>query len=52
MVILVQNLPVYPISPLPLEKKKLAPRRFYSKYLRAIVRVIIDFPVLAKPPSQ
>jgi hypothetical protein len=48
IVILIKNLPVYLISPLPLKKKKLALRCFYLKYLRAIVRVIIDFLVLAK----
>ena len=35
--ILVTNLPAWPTSPPPREKKKLAPRRFWSKYLRATV---------------
>jgi hypothetical protein len=50
--ILVKILPAWPTSPPPLEKKKLAPRRFCSKYLRATVRAIVDFPVPAKPLSQ
>ena len=51
-VILVTNLPVWLISLLPLEKKKLAPRRFYLLYFWVIVRVTVDFPVPAKPFSQ
>src|ERR1700722_12160403 len=50
--ILVKNLPAWLTSPPPLEKKKLAPRRSSSKYLRATVRAIVDFPVPAKPLSQ
>lgn len=50
--IVVQNLPAWPTSPPPREKKKLAPRRFFSKYVRATVRAIVDFPVPAKPFSQ
>ena len=50
--IVVKNLPAWPTSPPPLEKKKLAPRRFCSKYLRATVRAIVDFPVPAKLLSQ
>jgi hypothetical protein len=50
--ILVKNLPAWLTSPPPLEKKKLALRRSSSKYLRAIVRAIVDFPVPAKPLSQ
>ena len=50
--ILVTNLPAWPTSPPPREKKKLAPRRFRSRYLRATVRAIVDFPVPAKPFSQ
>jgi hypothetical protein len=49
---LVTNLPAWPTSPPPREKKKLAPRRFCSKYLRATVRAIVDFPVPAKPLNQ
>jgi hypothetical protein len=49
---LVTNLPACPTSPPPRVKKKLAPRRFWSKYLRATVRAIVDFPVPAKPFSQ
>jgi hypothetical protein len=49
---LVKNLPAWLTSLLPFEKKKLAPRRFYLLYLRAIVREIIDFPVPARPFSQ
>ena len=49
---LVTNLPAWPTSPPPREKKKLAPRIFRSKYVRAAVRAIVDFPVLAKPLSQ
>jgi hypothetical protein len=49
---LVTNLPAWPTSPPPREKKKLAPRRFLSKYRRATVRAIVDFPVPAKPLSQ
>jgi len=49
---LVKSLPAWPTSPPPLEKKKLAPRRFWSEYLRATVRAIVDFPVPAKPFSQ
>lgn len=51
-VILVTNLPAWPISPPPRSKKKLAPRHFWSKYLRATVRATVDFPVPAKPFSQ
>jgi hypothetical protein len=50
--ILVKNLPAWLTSPPPLEKKKLAPRRSSSRYLRATVRAIVDFPVPAKPLSQ
>jgi len=50
--ILVKNLAALPTSPPPWEKKKLAPRRFSSKYLRAIVREMVAFPVLARPFSQ
>jgi hypothetical protein len=50
--ILVKNLLAWLTSPPPLKKKKLAPRRSSSKYLRAIVRVIVDFPVPAKLLSQ
>src|ERR1700710_2826422 len=49
---LVTNLPAWPTSPPPREKKKLAPRRFWSRHLRATVRAIVDFPVPAKPFSQ
>jgi hypothetical protein len=49
---LVKNLPAWPTSPPPLEKKKLAPRCFWSKYLWATVRAIVDFHVPAKPFSQ
>jgi hypothetical protein len=49
---LVTSLPAWPTSPPPREKKKLAPRRFWSRYLRATVRAIVDFPVPAKPFSQ
>src|SRR5271154_4217997 len=49
---LVTNLPAWLTSPPPLEKKKLAPRRCCSKYRRATVRDIVDFPVPAKPFSQ
>ena len=49
---LVTNLPAWPTSPPPFVKKKLAPSRFFSKYLRAIVRAMVDFPVPAKPFSQ
>ena len=49
---LMTNLPAWPTSPPPREKKKLAPRRFWSKYLRATVRAIVDFPVPARPFSQ
>ena len=47
-----KNLPAWLTSLLPFEKKKLAPRRPCSKYLRATVRAIVDFPVPAKPFSQ
>jgi hypothetical protein len=47
---LVKNLPAWLTSSPPLEKK-LAPRRSRSKYLRATVRAIVDFPVPAKPFS-
>jgi hypothetical protein len=50
--ILVTNLPAWLMSPPPREKKKLAPRLFRSKYVRATVRAIVDFPVPAKPLSQ
>jgi hypothetical protein len=50
--ILVTNLPAWPTSPPPREKKKLAPRLFRSKNVRATVRAIVDFPVPAKPLSQ
>jgi len=50
--ILVKNLSAWLTSPPPLEKKKLAPRRSSSRYLRAIGRAIVDFPILAKPLSQ
>ena len=46
---LVTNLPT---SPPPFVKKKLAPSRFFPKYLGAIVWAIVDFPVPAKPLSQ
>jgi hypothetical protein len=49
---LITNLAAWPTSPPPREKKKLAPRRFWSKYLRATVRATVDFPVPAKPFSQ
>jgi hypothetical protein len=49
---LVTNLPAWPTSPPPFVKKKLAPSRLFSKYLRATVRAIVDFPVPAKPFSQ
>jgi len=49
---LVTNLPAWLTSPPPLEKKKLAPRRFCSLNLRATVREIVDFPVPARPFSQ
>jgi hypothetical protein len=49
---LVTNLPAWPTSPPPREKKKLAARRFSSKYLRATVRAIVDLPVPARPLSQ
>jgi hypothetical protein len=49
---LVTNLPAWPTSPSPFVKKKLAPSRFFSKYLRATVRAMVDFPVPAKPFSQ
>jgi hypothetical protein len=49
---LVTNFPAWPTSPPPCEKKKLAPRRFWSKYFRAIVRAMVDFPVPAKPFNQ
>ena len=49
---LVRNLPAWPTSSLPLEKKKLAPRRSLSWYSRATVRAIVDFPVPAQPLSQ
>ena len=52
LAMLVKNLPAWLISPPPLEKKKLAPSAFSSKYPRAIVRAIVDFPVPAKPLSQ
>jgi hypothetical protein len=52
LAMLVKNLPAWLISPPPLEKKKLAPSDVSSKYLRAIVRAIVDFPVPAKPLSQ
>ena len=32
-----------------MEKNKLAPSRFLSLYLRAIVRAIVDLPVRAQP---
>src|SRR5436853_7131562 len=41
-VTVVQNMPVWPISPLPLKKKKLAPRRFFSKWFRATVCAFVD----------
>ena len=49
---LVTNFPGWLTSPPPREKKKLAPRDFWSEYLRAIVRAIVDFPVPARPFSQ
>jgi hypothetical protein len=49
--IVVTNLPAWLTSPPPLEKKKLAPRRF-PEYLQATVRPIVDFPVPARPHSQ
>jgi hypothetical protein len=49
---LVTNLPAWPTSPPPCEKKKLAPRRTRSEYSRAMVRAIVDFPVPARPFSQ
>jgi hypothetical protein len=49
---LVTNLSGRPTSLPPREKKKLAPRYFWLKYLRATVRAIVDFPVPAKPFSQ
>jgi hypothetical protein len=49
---LVKNLPAWLTSPPPFEKKKLAPRRFCSLYLRATVRETVDFPVPARPFSQ
>jgi hypothetical protein len=52
LAIVVTNVPARPTSPPPLEKKKLAPSRFWSEYLRATVRAIVDFPVPANPFSQ
>jgi hypothetical protein len=49
---LVTNLPAWPTSPPPREKKKLAPRHFRTKHARATVRAIVDFPVPARPLSQ
>jgi hypothetical protein len=49
---LVTNFLAWLTSPLSREKKKLAPRRFCSKYLPATVRAIVDFSVPAKPFSQ
>jgi hypothetical protein len=49
---LVTNLPAWPMSPPPREKKKLAPRHPHWKKSRATVRAIVDFPVPAKPFSQ
>ena len=49
---LVTNLPAWPTSPPPREKKKLAPRRCCSEYVRATVRAMVDFPVPAKPFNQ
>lgn len=46
------NLSAWLTSPLPREKKKLAPRLSQSKYVRATVRAIVDFPVPANPLSQ
>ena len=50
--ILVKNLRAWLTSLPPIKKKKLAPRRFQLKYLRATVRAIVDFPMPAKPFSQ
>jgi len=49
---LVTNLLACPTSPPPRAKKKLAPRRFWSKYSRPTVRAMVNFPVPAKPFSQ
>ena len=49
---LVTNLPAWPVSPPPREKKKLAPRLSFSEYLEATVRAIVDLPVPAKPLNQ
>ena len=49
---LVKNLRALLTSSPPSKNKKLAPRRFYSKNLRATVRAIVDFPVPARPFSQ
>ena len=45
--IVVTNLLAFLTSPPPLEKKKLAARRPYSKQARATVCTIVDFPVPA-----
>ena len=49
--IVVTNLPAFPTSQPPLEKKKLAARRPCSKQARDRMRNV-DFPVLAMPLSQ
>jgi hypothetical protein len=52
MAILIKNLLAWLTSPPPLKKKKLALRRSSLKYLRAIIRAIVDFLIPAKPLSQ
>jgi hypothetical protein len=48
----VNSFPAWLISPPPFEKKKLALRRCWSRYLRATGYAIVDFPVPAKLFSQ
>jgi hypothetical protein len=50
--ILITNFPACLTSSPPRAKKKLALRRTYLKYFRVIIRVIVNFPMPAKPFSQ
>jgi hypothetical protein len=49
---LVKNILIYPTSPPPLAKKKLALRSPLSLNSRDIVRAMVDFPVPAIPFNQ